>query len=189
MFDSDRIETQDNRAKLQKKRKRVTFAPDGLLEKVKLFEDYIRRQEFKEVEPLIRDYVKVNPNSWWGHYVLGYTLFGQRRIGDSIAALARSLQLNLENADAHRLLGRNLMTIGRFDAAQTELEQALKLRPQWAEAHYDLGKIYSAHDNYPPARREPVAAPALPQPRQCRPRHGHRTRGDCRSALARGRRN
>jgi len=66
----------------------------------------------------------------------------------------RGLQLSVENADAHRLLGRNLMTIGRFDAAQTELEQALKLRPQWAEAHYDLGKIYSAHDNYPPARRE-----------------------------------
>src|SRR5258708_11769638 len=102
----------------------------------------------------MRDDVKANPNSWGGHYVLGYPLFGQGRIGDSLAALATSLQLNIGNADAHRLLGRNLMTIGRFDAAQTELEQALKLRPQWAEAHYDLGKIYSAHDNYPPARRE-----------------------------------
>ena len=60
----------------------------------------------------------------------------------------------MSNADAHRLLGRELMTIGRFDAAQTELEQAIKLRPNWAEAHYDLGKIYSAHDNYPPAKRE-----------------------------------
>src|SRR5262249_24999205 len=39
-------------------------------------------------------------------------------------------------------------------AAQTELELALKLRPQWAEARYDLGKIYSAHDNYPPSKRE-----------------------------------
>src|SRR5207248_2363848 len=118
------------------------------------FEDYIRRQQFKAVEPLVFDYLKANPKSWWGHYVLGYALFGQRRIGDSIAALAKSLQLNINNADAHRLLGRDLVTIGRYDAAQTELEQALKLRPQWAEAHYDLGKIYSAHDNYPPARRE-----------------------------------
>jgi hypothetical protein len=51
--------------------------------------------------------------------VLGYTLFGQQRIGDSITALAKSLQLNVKNADAHRLLGRNLMLIGRFDVAQT----------------------------------------------------------------------
>src|SRR5262249_23914988 len=63
-------------------------------------------------------------------------------------------QLNLNTADAHRLLGRNLMAVGRYDAAQTELEQAVKLRPQWAELHYDLGKIHSAHDNYPPAKRE-----------------------------------
>jgi tetratricopeptide (TPR) repeat protein len=86
--------------------------------------------------------------------VLGYTLFGQQRIGDSITALAKSLQLNVKNADAHRLLGRNLMLIGRFDVAQTELELAVKLSPQRAEMRYDLGKVLSAQDNYPPAKRE-----------------------------------
>ena len=111
-------------------------------------------QRFKDVEPLILDYLKFNPRSWWGHYILGYALFGQRRIGDSIAALSQSLQLNINNADAHRLLGRNLMMIGRYDAAQIELEFAIKLRPQWPEVRYDLGKIHSARDNYPPARRE-----------------------------------
>ena len=120
---------------------------------VRILEDLIRQQQYKEVETRILEYLKGNPNSWWGHYVLGYAQFGQRRVGDSITALAKSLQLNINNADAHRLLGRNLMTIGRFDAAQIELEQALKLRPQWAEAHHDLAKIYSAHDNYPPAKR------------------------------------
>ena len=121
---------------------------------IKLFEDYVRRQQFKELEPLVIDYLKANPNSWWGHYVLGYAQFGQRRIGDSIASLAKSLQLNLKNAEAHQLLGRDLMTIGRFDAAQTELEQAVKLKPQSAEIRYDLAKIHSANDNYPPAKRE-----------------------------------
>ncbi|PYR16537.1 MAG: hypothetical protein DMF98_28070 [Acidobacteria bacterium] len=46
------------------------------------------------------------------------------------------------------------MRIGRYDAAQTELEFAVKLRPQWPEVRYDLGKIHCAHDNYPPAKRE-----------------------------------
>ncbi len=132
---------------------RAGIPPDDP-DKVRLFEDYIRNQQFKEVEPLVRDYIRVNPKSWWGRYVLGYSLFGQRRIGDSIAELAQSLQLNLNNADAHRLLGRNLMTIGRFDAALTELEQAVKLMPKSAEVRYDLAKIHSANDNYPPAKRE-----------------------------------
>ena len=122
--------------------------------KVRLFEDYIRRQQFKELEPLVIDYLKTKPDSSWGHYVLGYALFGQQRIGDSIGALAKSLQLNVNNADAHRLLGRTLMIIGRYDAARTELEQAVKLRPQWAEVRYDLGKIHSANDDYPPAEEE-----------------------------------
>src|SRR5262249_28854820 len=126
--------------------------PDGPAT-VRLFDDLIRKQQFKEVETRVVEYLKTRPDSWWGHYVLGYALFGQRRVGESIGALSKSLQLNINNADAHRLLGRNLMTIGRFDAAQIELEQTLKLRPQWAEAHYDLAKIYSAHDNYPPAKR------------------------------------
>jgi len=121
---------------------------------VKHFEDYIRQQRFKELEPLVRDYLEGSPNSWWGHYVLGYALFAQQRVGDSISSLAKSLQLNVKNADAHRLLGRNLMLIGRYDVAQTELEQAVKLSPRRAEIRYDLGKILSAQDNYPPAKRE-----------------------------------
>src|SRR5262249_10253080 len=50
--------------------------------------------------------------------------------------------------------GRNLMLIGRYDVAQTELEQAVKLSPRRAGIWYDLGKIFSAQDNYPPAKRE-----------------------------------
>ena len=133
---------------------RDSAAPPDDPATIKLFEDYVRRQQFKELEPLVIDYLKANPNSWWGHYVLGYAQFGQQRIGDSIASLAKSLQLNLKNAEAHQLLGRNLMVIGRFDAAQTELEQAVKLKPQSAEIRYDLAKIHSANDNYPPAKRE-----------------------------------
>jgi tetratricopeptide (TPR) repeat protein len=123
-------------------------------ETVRRFEDYVRKQEYQQLEPLVKDYLKQHPDSWWGYYVLGYAQFGQRRIGDSVASLAKSLQLNLKNAEAHQLLGRDLMAIGRFDAAQTELEQAVKLKPQSAEIRFDLAKIHSANDDYPPAKRE-----------------------------------
>ena len=106
-------------------------------------EGFIRESKFKEVEPLLAEYVKQRPASSWGWYALGYSLFAQQKIGESIKALAKSLELDIRNAEAHKILGRNLMIIGRFDAAQVEFEQALRYKPDSAEAHYNLGKLFS----------------------------------------------
>ena len=116
-------------------------------------EGFIRESRFKEVEPLLAEYVKQRPASSWGWYALGYSLFAQQKIGESIKALAKSLELDIRNAEAHKILGRNLMIIGRFDAAQVEFEQALRYKPDSAEAHYNLGKLFSVQDNWEPARK------------------------------------
>ena len=47
-------------------------------------EAYIRDSKFKEVEPLLTAYVKEHPQSSWGWYALGYSLFAQQKIGESI---------------------------------------------------------------------------------------------------------
>jgi tetratricopeptide (TPR) repeat protein len=122
--------------------------------KVAEFEGYIRENRFKEVEPLLADYVLQNPKSSWGWYALGYSQFAQQRIADSIQALAKSLQLDVRNSEAHKILGRDLMIIGRFDAAQVEYEQGIRYSPQSAELRYDLGKLFSMMDNWESARKE-----------------------------------
>jgi tetratricopeptide (TPR) repeat protein len=122
--------------------------------KIAEFEKYIRESKYKEVEPLLADYVKEHPKSAWGWYALGYSQFAQKKIGDSIKSLAQSLSLNVNNADAHKILGRDLMVVGRFDAAQTEYEQAIRYAPQSAENHYDLGKLFSIQDNWIAARKQ-----------------------------------
>jgi protein O-GlcNAc transferase len=103
-------------------------------------------------------YVKEHPKSSWGWYALGYTLFAQRKLGESIQALAKSLQLDVRNAEAHKILGRDLMTIGRFDAAQTEFTQGVRYNPQSAEMHFDLGKLFSIQDDWKTALKEFEAA-------------------------------
>jgi tetratricopeptide (TPR) repeat protein len=50
------------------------------------------------------------------------------------------------------------MIIGRFDAAQTEFEQAIRYKPDSAESHYNLGKLHSIQDNWEPARKAFEAA-------------------------------
>jgi tetratricopeptide (TPR) repeat protein len=122
------------------------------------FEGYIREGRFQEVEPLLAAYVKQRPKSSWAWYALGYALFAQRKIGPSIQALAKSLEMNTQNAEAHKILGRDLMIVGRFDAAQTEFEQGIRYNPQSAELHFNLGKLFSIQDNWVSARKEFEAA-------------------------------
>jgi tetratricopeptide (TPR) repeat protein len=121
---------------------------------IEILEGYIRREQYTEVEYLAQHYVRTHPDSSWGYYILGYAQFAQKKLNDSIRSLAKSLQLDIDNADAHKILGKILMIIGRFDAALIEMEQARQLMPQSAEVRYNLGKIYSASDDYPRARAE-----------------------------------
>jgi len=116
--------------------------------KISEFENYVRESRYKEVEPLLASYVKEHPDSSWAWYALGYSQFAQKKIGDSIKSLAQSLSLDATNADAHKILGRDLMAIGRFDAAQKEFEQAIHYTPNSSESHYDLGKLFSLQDNW-----------------------------------------
>jgi tetratricopeptide (TPR) repeat protein len=98
--------------------------------------------------------LKEHPNSSWGWYALGYSQFAQKKIGESIRSLAQSLTLDATSADAHKILGRDLMAIGRFDAAQKEFEQAIHYAPNSSESHYDLGKLLSLQDNWIAADKE-----------------------------------
>jgi tetratricopeptide (TPR) repeat protein len=121
-------------------------------------EGYIRDGKYADVEPLLAEYVKEHQRSSWGWYALGYSQFAQQKIGDSIKSLAKSLELDVTNAEAHKILGRNMMIVGRFDVAQVEFEQALRYKPDSAEVCYNLGKLFSIQDNWEPARKQFEAA-------------------------------
>lgn len=124
-------------------------------------EGYIREGRFQEVEPLLTAYVTRSPNSSWGWYALGYSQFAQKKIGESIQSLAKSLTLDVKNAEAHKILGRDLMVIGRFDAAQTEFEQAIEYDRKSAESHYDLGNLFSLRETWEQACKQFEAAIAI----------------------------
>jgi tetratricopeptide (TPR) repeat protein len=148
-----------NPADVAAQRSLARLTPPGMLDtvddrdRVAELERYIRDGRFEEVGALLSTYVKDRPASSWGWYALGYALFAQQKIGESIKALAESLKLDVTNAEAHKILGRNLMIIGRFDAAQIEFEQGIRYKPESAEMHYNLGKLFSIQDNWAPARK------------------------------------
>ena len=103
-------------------------------------------------------YLNDHPNSWRAHYIQGYVLFRMRKIGDSIRELAKSLELNADNPEAHKILAKDFVVIGKWDYAQTELQQAERLKPESAEIHYSLGEVYSGRDMLKEAKSEFTAA-------------------------------
>jgi protein O-GlcNAc transferase len=124
------------------------------LDSTENFDLMIQQGQLSMVEPRLVDFLRDHPDSSRAHYQLGYVWLRQRRISDSIREFSRSLQLNLNFADAHRLLGLDLSLIGRYEAAQLELQQSVRLEPNSAEAHYELGKICAAQDLWPQAAQE-----------------------------------
>ena len=128
------------------------------LERIKGFEGSIEQEKFDEVEPQLLTYLVAHPDSWRAHYIQGYVLFRQHKVGDSIRELAKSLELNVNNPEGHKILGKDFVIIGNYDYAQTELQQAVRLKPDSAEIHYSLGEVYSTRDMFQAAKSEFTAA-------------------------------
>jgi superkiller protein 3 len=128
------------------------------LDQIKNFEALIGQDKIDEVEPRVLAYLNDHPNSWRAHYIRGYVLFRMRTIGDSIRELAKALELNADNPEAHKILAKDFVVIGKWDYAQTELQQATRLKPESAEIHYSLGEVYSGRDMLREAKSEFTAA-------------------------------
>jgi tetratricopeptide (TPR) repeat protein len=150
------VAAQGENARSQVERNAVSADDDP--QQIASFQDFILKEKFQEVEPLLHTYLAAHPRSWKAYYSLGYVQFRQRKLGESVKALAKSLELNPDNADAHRILGRDLSIIGRYEFALREYEQVLRLDPTLAETHYNIARIYAIQDDFHKARRELEAA-------------------------------
>ncbi len=124
---------------------------DSLLEAV---ERDIAGNKFADTESRLSGYLKDHADSWRAHYDLGYVQFRTHKIGSSISELSRSLELNPQNAEAHKILGLGCSIIGRYDLAEVELFQAARLKPGSAEIQYFLARTYYMRGVYPLAKSE-----------------------------------
>ena len=58
------------------------------------------------------------------------------------------LEQNPKNAQAHRIFGDLLEKKGKHDAAITEFQQALNLKPDYSGAYYSLAIAYRDKQDY-----------------------------------------
>jgi len=77
-----------------------------------------------------------------GEYVLGLAFLYKGCYEQAIAHLARAAQENLSNAEIHCRLGDGYYRMRRYAEAKHSLQQAIRLKPGFADAHYGLGMAY-----------------------------------------------
>ena len=101
--------------------------------RIKEFDQYIQEGRLDELEPLVNAHINQYSTSSRAYYVLGYVYYRQQKLGESIRALPRSLELNGKDAEAHYCLGRVFSAQEDYDKSKPEFEKAIQLNPQYAE--------------------------------------------------------
>lgn len=124
------------------------------MEELAPLEEQIKRGQYQQAVPGLKDYLQKHPDSARAHYDLGYIYFRGHQIEGAIQQLSKSLALNVNNAQAHEVLGLVCTWVGRYDLAEIEFLQAARLEPNSAEIHYWLGRNYYTRQVYPPALKE-----------------------------------
>ncbi len=111
-------------------------------QRIQSFEASIKAGQYSQIRESLASYATEHPQSWRALYQLGYVYFRLHLFQESLSALSKSLVINDNFAEAHKILAFDLNILGRKDLAISELQKAISLEPESFECHYELGRIY-----------------------------------------------
>ena len=103
-----------------------------------LIENY-QADRLAEAQALAVSLTQQFPKHPFGWKILGVVLKQMGRLDESLLPLQKSVQLSLQDAEAHTYLGVTLRALGRLDEAEENYRKAIALKPDYAEVHNNLG--------------------------------------------------
>ncbi len=117
--------------------------PENDVARLSLVKAYASISNFDSALPVASEYVKRKPKDAEGHYLLGNVYRG---MGDYPSA-ERELRFAVAGEDEygpHYDLGFVLLKEGKAKEALPQLQRAIKIRPDSAEAHFQLASVLRA---------------------------------------------
>ena len=122
--------------------KLLLLAPENLTGLVNLGSVEYRLDHEAEAEKLLQHAVRLNPEAGLAWLTLGLIYNQQQKLEAALAACSRAVLLDPQNADAHNALASTLFAKGWYSGAEDELQKCIELRPDFAEAHFNLALAY-----------------------------------------------
>ena len=101
---------------------------------------------FEDAEASYRKAVELQPDFFEAYGNLGTVLQKQGRLEEAISSYRRALCIN-EDPRGHFNLGTALRDEGKLDEAITHFQQAIKMFPNYADAHNYLGECFRDQGN------------------------------------------
>jgi tetratricopeptide (TPR) repeat protein len=98
--------------------------------------------KFAEAEGLLRDYLKSEPSSADGHFLLGYVLFREHKARESLAEFTEGARFRRPSADEFRIVASDYVLLGDYIDAVKWFTELTAEKPDDPLGWYLLGRAY-----------------------------------------------
>jgi tetratricopeptide (TPR) repeat protein len=135
-------------------KKAVSLAPDNAYYNYAMGAVAMQREEAGEAIPYFKKYCQLKPHDPRGRLALGSAYFTSHD-DENAEKIILTVANNSETAaGAHYYLGRIANQKGNYPEAVAQLEMALKVHPNYADALAERGLVHLKQKDYPAARND-----------------------------------
>ena len=127
----------------------LKLSPDNPTALVNLGLVEVRLGRPDDAKKYLEQAIRVAPNAALAWMTLGVIYQNEENAEGATAALAQAVYLDPKSPQAHNYYAVTLAKRGWYDAAEDELQKAVTLAPNFAEAQYNLALVY--FQRHPPA--------------------------------------
>lgn len=117
--------------------------PDNVIALANLGVAQFRQGKLTAAQLALEKAVKVDPSDAFSLTTLGAVMIEQNRIEDAIGYLERANTSAPDDPITLNYLGVASSQLGQFGKAEQSLRRAITVRPEYAEAHFNLAVIYA----------------------------------------------
>jgi tetratricopeptide (TPR) repeat protein len=107
---------------------------------LQVIQQLLNASQDAQAEKALRAYIERNPSSAEGHFLLGYTLFRERRAKDSLAEFTEGAKYQRPRPSNLKIVAADYVLLGDFSDADKWLTLVTNEIPQDADAWYLLGR-------------------------------------------------
>ncbi|MEO0192752.1 MAG: tetratricopeptide repeat protein [candidate division WOR-3 bacterium] len=100
-----------------------------------------RFEPHEEIEKILREAIRENPDDPSAHEALGVFLAESGRLWEAEAEFRKALSLDPNNPQYHYNLGKLLKERKKYKDSEREYREAIRLDPDYADAHFNLANL------------------------------------------------
>lgn len=135
-------------------RKYLDFRPKSVLCLCNLALVKMATRDHEEAQELLEKAIAIKNDYGLAYYLLGRNFYAQNMYDEALEQLTVSIQHDPKNARAHNCVGVISSQKGYVHRAESAFSEAVKVDPEFGDAHYNLAVLYATMDKPDPVRAD-----------------------------------